>query len=264
MQFKDRVALVTGAANGIGRSLCFRMGREGASIGLVDRNGPGLAQLGAELDAAGIRHAAATADVRSRDDIRAASAAVAAALGAIDILVASAGVGGVSGVDDLKVAELELILQVNFLGVVYAIEAVLPDMLRRKRGQIVGIASLAAFRAIPFESAYCASKAAVAAYLEGLRPALRRRGVIVTTVFPGFVRTALLDGILAATGAPVPRDTMDLEPAAERIITAIRRDRRIACFPWTTTLLARGGRVLPAAVYDWVMTRLASSATMRY
>jgi short-subunit dehydrogenase len=264
MQFHDRVALVTGAASGIGRALCVRMGRAGATLGLVDRDGPGLERLTAELEAAGVRCAGAVADVRSRDQVRAAVDSLATRLGPVDILVASAGVSGVAVVDDLMVSQLEEMVQVNFLGVVYAIEAVLPAMLQRRRGQLVGIASLAAFRALPFEGAYCASKAALASYLEGLRPALRRRGVAVTTVFPGFVRTPLLDGLLATTGAAAPPGTMGVEAAAGKITAAIRRGHRVCCFPWTTSWLVYGARWLPPAVYDWVMTHLAARVPLPY
>ena len=127
-----------------------------------------------------------------------------AQLGPIDVLMPCAGICGFEVVDDLNVPRVENMLQINFLGVVYAIDAVLPSMLERRSGCIVGIASLAAVRAIPFEPTYCASKAALATYLEGLRPALRRRGVVVTTIYPGFVRTPLLDGLMAAGQTAVP------------------------------------------------------------
>jgi short-subunit dehydrogenase len=257
VQFRDRVVLVTGAAGGIGRALCLRAGREGALLGLVDRDRQGLDRLTKELDAAGVRSAAAVADVRARDATREAVGRIEAGLGEVDILVAAAGLCRFAAVDDLKVTELEEIVQVNFLGAVYAVEAVLPGMLRRGRGQVVGIASLAAVRALPFEGAYCASKAALAAYLESLRPPLRRRGVRVTTIFPGFVQTPLLDGLLAASGARVPPGVMTADYAAGKIAAAIRRGRRVACFPRSASWLSHASRWLPAAAYDWVMTRLA-------
>ena len=86
-------------------------------------------------------------------------------------------------------------MRINFLGMIYVAEAVLPTMLQRKSGHIVGISSMAGLRGIPFEPAYSASKAAVAAYLESLRSELRQRGIAVTTVFPGYVQTPLLDEI---------------------------------------------------------------------
>jgi short-subunit dehydrogenase len=264
VEFTDRVVLITGAAGGIGRALCFRLGQAGAYLGLVDRNSTSLAALQDELKGSGVRCASAVADVRSRDETRAAIEGVTSALGPVDVLVAGAGLCGFSVADDLKVPELEAIIQVNFLGVVYAIEAVLPAMLQRGRGQIVGIASLAAVRALPFESAYCASKAALASYLESLRPALRRRGVKVTTVFPGFVRTPLLDNLLSASGAPSPPGVVSADKAAAIIAEAIRRGRRVSCFPWTTSWLAHASRWLPARLYDRIMTRLASRIPLPY
>jgi short-subunit dehydrogenase len=264
VELRDRVVLVTGAAGGIGRALCFRMGREGANLALVDRNAAGLAQLADELKAAGIRSASAAANVSDRTETRAAVDQVRSELGPIDILVAGAGLCGFSVLDDLNVPQLVEIIQVNFLGVVYCIEAVLPEMLQRASGQIVGIASLAAVRALPFESAYCASKAALATYLESLRPPLRRRGVKVTTVFPGFVRTPLLTNLLTASGAPAPPGVVEAVAAAEIITAAIRRGSRVCCFPRSTSMLAHASRWLPPVIYDWVMTRMAARVPLPY
>ncbi len=94
-------------------------------------------------------------------------------------------------------------------------------------------------------------------YLESLRPALRRRGVLVTTVFPGFVQTPLLANVLAKTGAASPPGVMPVEAAVRKIATAIRRGSRVAIFPLgSTAVLVRCARCLPAFLYDWVMTRL--------
>jgi short-subunit dehydrogenase len=264
VEFTDRVVLVTGAAGGIGRPLCLRLGRAGAYIGLIDRNQSTVEKLREELKLAGIRCCSAVADVRDRAQTRSAIAALTADLGPVDILVAGAGLCAFSVVDDLQVPLLEEIIQVNFLGAVYAIDAVLPAMLGRGAGQIVGIASLAAVRALPFEGAYCASKAALASYLESLRPALRRRGIKVTTVFPGFVRTPLLTNLMASSGAKAPPGVVEPERAAELIARAIRRGSRVSCFPWSTSWLAHASRWLPARTYDRVMTRLAARIPLPY
>jgi short-subunit dehydrogenase len=240
------------------------MGREGARLALLDRNGEALERLQDELKAAGVVCATAVADVRDREQVGSAVSKLKADLGPADILVASAGLCGFAIVDDLNVPLLEEIIRVNFLGVVYAVEAVLPDMLRRGSGQVVGIASLAAVRAIPFEGAYCASKAALATYLESLRPPLRRRGVKVTTIFPGFVRTQLLDKLLKETGSREPPGALEADAAAERIARAIRRESRVCCFPWSTSRLAHLSRFLPPAIYDWVMTRIAARVPLPY
>jgi short-subunit dehydrogenase len=264
MAFKDRVILVTGAASGMGRALCQLMGSRGAALALVDRNEAGLKSLEHSLQAAGVSCAAAVADVRSRSEVHAAVDDLVARMGPVDILLASAGVCGIWGMDDLQVAKLEEIVQVNFLGVVYAIEAVLPQMLRRGSGQLVGVSSLAAFRGLPFEGAYCASKAALASYLESLRPSLRRRGIAVTTVFPGYVETPLLQDLVATAGSKAFRGAVSAEEAARKIALAVERRYRVYCFPWTTTWLMHLVLWLRPRIFDFVMTRLARRVPLPY
>jgi short-subunit dehydrogenase len=255
----DQVVLVTGAAGGIGRALCLNLGRHGARLALVDKDAAALQQLQEALQRDDIRCASANADVASRDQVRAAIQSLERELGAADILITAAGICGVSVVEDLRVPQLEEMLKVNFLGMVFAIDAVLPGMISRRQGHIVGISSLAAVCPLPFESAYCASKSAVATYLHTLRAPLRRRGIGLTVVYPGFVRTPLLDGVVAETATSLPPGTIGADEAAEKICAAIRRRARVACFPWHTHWLARCASLLPPAMQDWVMTRIAAS-----
>jgi short-subunit dehydrogenase len=159
----------------------------------------------------------------------------------------------------LKVAEVEEIVRTNFLGMVYTIDAVLPSMLERKRGQIVGISSLAGVRGIPFEPAYSASKAAVTAYLESLRPHLRQRRIFVTTVFPGYVGTPLLDGINELMGADMSNGNASTPAAAAaRIVKAIERRSSYSYFPLTLGLGVHLSQLLPPRLYDQVMGRMFS------
>ena len=204
------------------------------------------------------------ADVRKQQEVRSAVALLTERLGPVDVLIPCAGICGFEMVDDLNVPQVEDMLQTNFLGAVYAIDAVLPSMLRRRSGRIVGIASLAAVRAIPFEPAYCASKAGLATYLEGLRPALRRRGVVVTTIFPGFVQTPLLDGLMAAGQTKVPPGAIDADTCAGKIIAAVRRGQRLASFPRSTSWLVSLARFLPPLFYDRIMTRMAARVNLPY
>ena len=112
-------------------------------------------------------------------------------VGPIDVLVACAGIGSLTLVPELDTAGLRQTLEVNVVGVAQCIEAVLPGMIERKHGHIIGMASMAGYRGFPWMISYSASKAALIAYLEAIRPGLSRRGVTVTTVCPGFVRTQL-------------------------------------------------------------------------
>ena len=254
MTLRGKVAIVTGAASGMGRALCHELAHEGVRLGLLDRNAGGLAALDAELRSSGATCCRATADVSERRAVRDAIAALVAELGPLDLLVACAGITGATLVEDLAVEQTEEMMRVNFLGVIYAIDAVLPDMLARGSGQIVALSSLAGCRGMPFSAAYSASKAALTNYLESLRPPLRRRGIAVTTVLPGFVRTPLMANALAQP----PMAMMAPETAARHILRAIQRRSRVYAFPWSTSLLLGVLRWLPAWLYDWCMTRGAA------
>jgi short-subunit dehydrogenase len=254
MRLQGRVAIITGAASGMGLALCRELARERVRLGLLDRNADGLASLADELRATGAVCARATADVRHRGAVRRAVEALAGELGTVDLLVACAGITGTTLLDEPAAEQAEEILRVNLLGVAHAIDAVLPGMLKRGEGQIVALSSLAGCRGMPFTAAYSASKAALANYLEGLRPALRRRGVVVTTVLPGFVRTPLME---TARIRP-PMAMMEPETAARHIVRAIRRRSRVYAFPWSTGLLIGVLRWLPAWLYDWCMMRGAA------
>jgi short-subunit dehydrogenase len=150
-------------------------------------------------------------------------------------------------------------LQANFLGLVYMIDAVLPSMLERKHGHIVGVSSLAGVRGIPFEPAYSASKAAVAAYLESLRSELRTRGVVVTTIFPGYVQTPLLDGINGLMGADMANGkAVTAVAAAAAIVKAIERKRSYAHFPFSLGWGVHLSQLLPPRLYDLMIGRMFS------
>ena len=194
----------------------------------------------------------------------------------MDVLVASAGILKMARAEAVPVEDLEELLQVNFLGVIYAINAVLPDMLRRQRGQIIGISSLAASRGIPYEAAYGASKAALGNYLESIRPALRSRGIAVTVVYPGFVQTPLLDGavarlecrdqllrgLLRVFGPRRVLGVVDLDTAAHEITAGVLRRSRVVSFPLSTRLMMRIAAPCPAKLYDWAMTWLAARVSL--
>ncbi len=257
MPSTGQVILVTGAARGIGQELCRSFARRGAKIGLLDRDKTKLEAFADELRQAGTQCAAAVADVREREQVHDAVREIAGVLGPADIMIPCAGICRGSTVDDLKIAELEEIIRINFLGMVYTIEAVLPAMLERNAGQIVGISSMAGVRGIPFEPAYSASKAAVGAYLEGLRSELRPRGVTVTTVFPGYVQTALLDEINGIMSADMSSGKAVTAPdAAARIVDAIERRRSYIYFPRRLGMSVRMSRFMPARMYDRVMGRM--------
>jgi short-subunit dehydrogenase len=237
------LAIVTGASSGIGKALALRLGVDGYRVGLIARRRDELEAAAAAIGAAGGAAVPAVADVGDRAALRAAIAEIEGRLGRTDVMVANAGFGAPTQLDPLNTQDVEQTIRVNLLGVIYSIEAVLPGMLSRGRGQLLAISSLAAFKGLPGESAYCASKAAVNAYMEGLRIALRPRGVVVTTVCPGFVQTPM-----SKMNSAMPF-LMTADAAARRIAWLIARRRAgVHCFPMAMALLMSLITRLPDAI----------------
>jgi short-subunit dehydrogenase len=244
MPFAGQVAVITGASSGIGWALARELAAHGCKVGLIARRQEKLRALAGDIGQAGGIAATAAADVGNRVQTVGAIRGLAEQLGPIDLLIANAGVGMPTKLDPMNIADIEEMFRVNILGVVYAIEAVLPEMLRRGRGHLAAISSLAAYKGMPGESAYCASKAAVNYYLEGLRIHLRDKGVAVTVLCPGFVRTPMT----AANEFHMPW-LLEADEAARRMVRALERRRKVYNFPWQTALLMKLTRWLP----DWVM-----------
>jgi short-subunit dehydrogenase len=244
MTFAGQVAVVTGASSGIGRALARRLAGMGCRVGLVARRTEPLGDLAEEIGRDGGCAAVAACDVGDRAQAVAAIRGLAERLGPIDLLVANAGVGMPTIVEPLNVTDTETMCRVNYLGVVYAIEAVLPEMLRRGTGHVAGISSLGGYKGMPGESGYCASKAAVTTYLEGLRIQLRDRGIRVTTICPGFVLTPMTE----INDFHMPW-LLTADEAADKIVRALTRRRKVYNFPWQTALLMKLTRWAP----DWLV-----------
>jgi short-subunit dehydrogenase len=246
MSFLNQVAVITGASSGLGWSLARELARQGAKVGLVARRRDLLEKLQGEIKAAGGQAAIACADVAQRGPTVEAVRALAAELGPVDLLVANAGVGAPTALEPLNTPDVEKMFQVNVFGVVYAIEAVLPEMLARRRGHLAAVSSLAAYKGLPGESGYCSSKAAVNSFMEGLRIQLRGRGVHVTTICPGFVKTPMT----AKNTFHMPW-VLEADEAARRMARALARKKKVYNFPWQMSLLMKATRWLP----DWVIAR---------
>lgn len=249
MHWKNRVVLITGASSGIGRTLGRELSRRGAAVGLLARRGNLLNDLVGEIEGFGGRALALPADVTNPDAVRRAVAELRSAFGPIDVLVANAGINVNTFVPDLCEKKIAELMNVNVLGVINSVSAVLPEMVSRGSGQLVGNSSLAAYRGLPKSAAYCASKAAVSSFFEAIRIDLRGSGVDVTIIHPGFVKTPLIANI---SRTPY---VMELDYAVNKIVGAIEKRKKRYSFPWQLATMAHACKLLPIPMYDWIAER---------
>jgi NAD(P)-dependent dehydrogenase (short-subunit alcohol dehydrogenase family) len=250
--FANQVVLITGAGSGLGRQLALLMAKEGATIAAIDLQPRPLEKLAAELSTR--PGAWAVADVTDRLVLRSAVDKLEDRLGPITMLIASAGIGIETSGLNFRSEDFEAVVRVNLLGVANSVEAVLAGMLRRRRGHLVAISSLASYRGLPRMAGYCAAKAGVNALMDALRVELKSSGILVTTICPGWIRTPMT----ADLDLPMP-DILEVEDAAQRIARAIRQRRSFYAFPRTSAWRVRLLRWLPAGLGDWLIERMLRS-----
>ena len=241
----NKVILITGASSGIGRALAIQMARRGARLGLVARRVDVIDEVVREIEAEGGKAVSLPADVQEIDSISAAADKLRASFGPIDVLIANAGVGPTRDAADFNAAEVSDVMNVNVIGSSNSVATVIPEMVARGSGHLVAISSLAAYRGLPKSAAYCASKAAVSAFFESLRLDLEPRGIDVTIIHPGFIKTRLTTG----RAAQMPY-LMELDSAVEKILRAIEKRRKSYSFPWQLATIVRAGMLMPIWMYD--------------
>ncbi len=247
MSWDNKVVMITGASSGIGRGLALELGKRGARIGLVARRKDLLDEIVSELEAQGGRALALPVNVQDATAVQAAADRLTAEFGPIDVLIANAGIGATSDAASLKASEVADVMGVNVIGVANCVAAVAPQMAARGSGQLVAISSLAAYRGLPKSAAYCASKAAVSSLFESFRLDLKPRGIDVTIIHPGFIKTPLTAG----RQAQMPF-LMELDDAVKKIVRAIEKRRKSYAFPWQLATVVRLGLIMPNFLYDQI------------
>lgn len=240
-----RVAFITGASSGLGHGMARRLAREGYAVAVTARRLPELESLAREIRDEGGRATPLALDVADRSAVVRAVAECTRELGPVDLLVANAGISEQTGARDLSAEVVERVMRVNFLGAVYAAEAVLPGMLERNRGQLVAVGSLAGYGGLPLTAAYSASKGALHNFFESLRVDLRGTGVDVTFITPGYVKSPLTD-----RNAHRMPFLMETDDAVDRMVRAILRRDPLLTFPFPLAAATWLAQVLPARLYD--------------
>ena len=234
---------LTGASSGIGAALAAEFARRGATLGLVARRREPLEAFAASLPG---RHHCHALDVTDKDALVAAAAAFEQATGGADLVIANAGIS--VGVLTEYYEDLDAfgdVFETNVLAMAYTFHPFIAPMRARGRGTLVGIGSVAGIRGLPGSEAYCASKAAVISYCESLRVELKRAGVKVVTISPGFVRTPLT----AKNPYRMPF-LMEPEAFARQAADAMLAGVSYRVIPWQMGVVAKLLRLLPNALFD--------------
>jgi NAD(P)-dependent dehydrogenase (short-subunit alcohol dehydrogenase family) len=238
---RGRIAVVTGAASGIGRATALLLGRLGAAVHVADLDDDGAEAVSAEIERAGGRTVPHQVDVADPAAVKALAESVYAAEARVDILHNNAGVGHAGRVDETSLEEWQRVLAINLMGVVHGVHSFVPRMLRQGRtAHIVNTASLAGLIPVPAMAPYATSKHAVVGLSESLNAELAPRGIRVSAICPGIINTPIttsahLDGEMAGRRDRIVRfyERFGASPdvVAEAVVDAVARAKLIRTVP---------------------------------
>ncbi len=245
------VVLITGASSGLGAALAQAYAGPQIALGLLGRDRLRLETTARVCEAKGALVSTATIDVTQ-------ASAMASWLQQfdrrypVDLLIANAGTSAGPDPDSPSEGAEAVARQVavNLLGAINTVEPLLPELCSRRRGRIAMVASIAAYRGLPYSPGYCASKAGLRAYAEALRPRLEPRGIGMTVVCPGFFDSPMTDRF----HGPTPF-LLTCDGAARIVKRGIDRGRRRIAFPWPLVLGLQFCDLAPAVIGDAILRR---------
>lgn len=256
-----KVALITGGSSGIGRGTAVRLAGLGVRVAVAARNADALQVVAGEAANQGAEALALPTDVTDAAQCRRAVERTVDRFSRLDILVCSAGLSMRTYFEGSDLDAMERVMRVNFFGTLYATHFALPHV-KQNKGSLVALSSLTGLRGIPSYAIYGASKFAVQGLYDALRLELRRDGVHVGVVSPGFVDTPLRERVLGTDGRPwakppdPPFRIWPVDKCVDRVVRLILRRRRKALLPaFTGPLLA-----LDHLLGDWIGDRIVERA----
>ena len=237
---------ITGASSGLGAALANEFAKRGACLGLVARRRDALDSIEAALP--GIHHTY-TVDVTDKDALIGAARAFDTTVGGTDIVIANAGISiGVKTEFYEDLEQFARVMDTNVLGMAATFHPFIAGMKERRRGTLVGIASVDGVRGLPGSDAYCASKAAAIVYCESLRIEMAKHGIKVVTISPGFIRTSMTK----KNPYQMPF-LMNVDAFAQRAADAIIAGVRYRTIPWQMGWLSALLKLMPRSLFDRIM-----------
>lgn len=257
---ESQVVVITGASAGLGRAIAQRFGARGASVALIARDPARLDDAVAEIERAGGTALAVPLDVSDAAGVEWCATLIEEKLGPIDVWINNAMVSVYSPVKEMRPEEYARVTEVNYLGYVYGTLAALRRMLPRDRGVIIQVGSALAYRSIPLQSAYCATKHAIVGFTESLRSELihDRSNVRVSAVHMPALNTPQFDWVrsrLPNRAQPVP-PIFQPEVGAEAVVYAVDHDvGRELHVGWPTVKAILGDKVMPGVLDHYLASR---------
>ena len=253
---KETVAVVTGAASGIGKALALRLAKEGSRLALADIVEDRLHELSETLGRDGVHHSIHTVDVSSSEAMEEFAQQVVSRHGSAHLLINNAGVALHGFVEQVSIADIEWLMGVNFWGTVYGVKHFLPILKAQKAAHIVNLSSVFGIIAPPGQAAYCASKFAVRGFTEALKHELAGTNVSVSSVHPGGIRTEIaIHARLGEKSDPASKkNAVDRfsqlartspEAAAERIVQGVTRGEERILIGRDASMIAILQRLIP-------------------
>lgn len=267
-KLEDRVAVVTGAASGIGRATSVLLAEKGCDLALADVNEVGLAETRRLVESRGRKATTHLVDVADRARMERFPGEVVDAHGRVHILINNAGVSVTSTVESHDLDDFEWLVGINFWGVVYGCKFFLPHLKRQDEAHIVNLSSMFGLIGLPTQSAYCATKFAVRGFSESLRAELHGTNVGVSSIHPGGINTNIIkngrmkDDVLRGKLVRFfETKTMPAEGAAQRIVRGILRDRPRVLITREAYVTDLAKRLFPVLTNE-VVTRLRKTSGM--
>jgi short-subunit dehydrogenase len=255
VRLRGAVVVVTGASSGIGWETALAFAKAGATVVGAARRKDRLDQLASAIEQNGGRALSVECDVSDFEQVESLRRSVHEAFGRCDVLVNNAGVPGGGPFTKLSVEQIERVVRINYLGVLYCTKAFLPGMLEAGRGHIVNVASLAGRYAVPGSSVYSSTKHAVVAFSEALYYEVAPQGVRVTTVNPSFVRT---ESFSSGDMERLPKAiVLDADQVAEAILDVVRKDKapEVSVPRWMASM--QSIRLLAPPLYRAALRRMS-------
>ena len=223
---KGKVAVVTGAARGIGKGIAIALAKEGVNVGIIARSENDLKEVAKEIEGYGVKAAYAVADVTNLEQVQAAAAKLKAELGLTDILINNAGAGKFEKLVDMDPADFKHIVDVSIMGTFNVSHTIVPQLIEKNAGDVINISSTNGLNGAATSSAYSAAKFGVIGITESLAAEVRRNNIRVTALTPSTIATDLADA-LNLIPAEKRDQYMHPEDVAEYIVSQLKLSQRM-------------------------------------